>query len=79
MTRDELCRLLKDAAPLAGWDDGSPDAAVVLSSLDVILISVRLFDLYGIRIPSREMKRENVLSIDAVWQLCRRIQGGMTT
>ena len=79
MTRDELCRLLKDAAPLAGWDDDSPDAAAVLSSLDVILISVRLFDLYGIRIPSREMKRGNVLSIDAVWQLCRRIQGGMTT
>ena len=75
MTRDELCRLLKDAAPLAGWDDDSPDAAVVLSSLDVILISVRLFDLYGIRIPSREMKRGNFLSIDAVWQLCKRIQG----
>ena len=76
MTRDELCRLLKDAAPLAGWEDDSPDAAAVLSSLDVIL---RLFDLYGIRIPSREMKRENFLSIDAVWQLCKRIQGGMTT
>ena len=79
MTRDELCRLLKDAAPLAGWEDDSPDAAAVLSSLDVILISVRLFDLYGIRIPSREMKRGNFLSIDAVWQLCKRIQGGMTT
>ncbi len=79
MTRDELCRLLKDAAPLAGWEDDSPDAAAVLSSLDVILISVRLFDLYGIRIPSREMKHENFLSIDAVWQLCKRIQGGMTT
>ena len=79
MTRDELCRLLKDAAPLAGWDDDSPDTAAVLSSLDVILISVRLFDLYGIRIPSREMKRGNFLSIDAVWQLCKRIQGGMTT
>ena len=79
MTRDELCRLLKDAAPLAGWEDDSPDAAAVLSSLDVILISVRLFDLYGIRIPSREMKRGNFLSIDAVWPLCKRIQGGMTT
>ena len=79
MTRDELCRLLKEAAPLAGWDDDSLNAAAVLSSLDVILISVRLFDLYGIRIPSREMKRGNFLSIDAVWQLCKRIQGGMTT
>ena len=79
MTRDELCRLLKEAAPLAGWDDDSLNAAAVLSSLDVILISVRLFDLYGIRIPSREMKRGNFLSIDAVWQLCERIQRGMTT
>ena len=79
MTRDELCRLLKEVAPLAGWDDDSLNAAAVLSSLDVILIIVRLFDLYGIRIPSREMKRENFLSTEAVWQLCERIQRGMTT
>ena len=73
MTRDELNRLLKDAAPLAGWDGDNPDGKAVLTSLDVILISVRLYDRYGIRIPSREMKRENFCSSEAIWQLCERL------
>ena len=79
MTRDELCRLLKDAAPLAGWNHGDPDSEVVLTSLDVILINVRLYDLYGIRIPSREMKHENFRSLETIWWLCDRIQRGLTT
>lgn len=73
MTRDELLQLLTDAAPMAGWDSSDWDKDVILTSLDVILITVRLYDRRGIRIPSGEIKRENFHSAEAIWQLCERL------
>ena len=72
MNRDDLTRLLADAAPLAGWT-GDSNREVTLSSLDVILIVVRLYDQYGIRIQSQEIKRENFRSAEALWELCQKI------
>ncbi|MBQ9664671.1 MAG: hypothetical protein IJV40_16110 [Oscillospiraceae bacterium] len=74
MNRDDLTRLLADAAPLAGWT-GDFKSEVTLTSLDVILIVVRLYDQYGIRIPSQEIKRENFRSAEALWELCQKIMG----
>ena len=55
MTKSELYALLAEAVPSAGWSD-SPGMETTLTSLDVILIVVRLYDQYGIRIPSQEIK-----------------------
>ena len=72
MSRDELTRLVRDAAPFAGWGD-DPDAAVDLTSLDVILIVSQLFEKHGIAVPSSELKRENFRSLNTVWALCERV------
>ena len=74
MTKDELYLLLKNAAPLAGWSDEDSEKKINLTSLDVILIAVKLYEKYGLRIPSREMKKENFLSAEAVWKLCQKIR-----
>ena len=75
MTKIELYRLLKNAAPLAGWSDEDPEKEISLTSLDVILIAVKLYEEYGLRIPSREMKKENFRSAETVWKLCQKIRG----
>ena len=74
MTKDELYLLLKNAAPLAGWSDEDSEKKINLTSLDVILIAVKLYEKYGLRIPSREIKKENFLSAEAVWKLCQKIR-----
>ena len=74
MTKDELYRLLKTAAPLAGWSDDDSGRDIDLTSLDAILIAAKLYEQYGLRIPSREMKKENFRSAEAIWKLCQIIE-----
>ncbi len=76
MTRDELFCLLANSAPSAGWDSSDLNKEILLSSLDVILITACLYEKHGIRIPSGELKRENFHSAEAIWQLCKKITGG---
>ena len=78
MTKDELFCLLKEAAPLAGWENDS-GREISLASLDVILIVVRLYDQFGIRVPSQEIKKENFCSAEAMWKLCQKLTGGDNT
>ena len=73
MTKDELYLLLKNAAPLAGWSDKDSGGDIDLTSLDAILIAAQLYEQYGLRIPSREMKKENFRSAEAVWKLCQKL------
>ena len=78
MTKSELYALLAEAAPSAGWSDSS-GRETALTSLDVIMIAVRLYDRYGIRIPSQEIKRENFRTAEALWELCQRLKEGNQT
>ena len=73
MTKDDLYRLLTDAVPLAGWTE-APGGEAVLTSLDVIVIIARLYDQYGIRIPSNEIKKENFRSVETLWELCQKMK-----
>ena len=78
MTKSELYALLAEAVPSAGWSD-SPGMETTLTSLDVILIVVRLYDQYGIRIPSQEIKSDNFRSAEALWELCQQLKEGNQT
>ena len=74
MNMEALFAALTEAAPLAGWRLDAPEAAVNLTSLDVIVIVARLYEAFDIVVPYERLKRENFGSLDAVRRLCEEIK-----
>lgn len=73
-TMDELLEVLKRAVPKGDWfaegdlvDDG------IIDSIDIISAIAEITDEFDIRIPSDEMKNENFNSVQAIYDLVKRL------
>ena len=76
MSMEDLRRLLSECAPAVDWMTLEPEAPAAMNSLDVIVFIARLYDEYRIAVPSELLKRENFASLNAIWRLCERLNGG---
>lgn len=72
---DELLQVLKRALPNVDWetdkllvDDG------VIDSMDVVAVISEITDEYDIEIPSEEMEPENFNSVQAIYNMIKRLE-----
>lgn len=72
---EELLEVLKRALPNVDWqsdallvDDG------IIDSMDVVTVISEITDEYDIEIPSEEMEPENFNSVQAIYNMIKRLE-----
>lgn len=74
LTREELLEVLCRAVPNGEWEaEGDLVDDGIIDSIDVISAIAEMTDEFDIKIPSDEMKNENFNSLDAIFNLVKRL------
>lgn len=72
---EELLNVLKKAVPKANWEaEGDLVDDGIIDSIDIVSAIAEIMDFYDIEIPSEEMEPENFNSVQAIYELIKRMQ-----
>lgn len=72
---EELLEVLKRALPKVDWESDSllVDDGII-DSMDVVTVISEITDEYDIEIPSEEMEPENFNSVQAIYDMIKRLE-----
>ena len=72
---EELLNVLKKAVPKANWEaEGDLVDDGIIDSIDIVSAIAEIMDFYDIEIPSEEMEPETFNSVQAIYELIKRMQ-----